>query len=87
MGGEKEFPGPPPQPLLSTPFMGVGEGFFIHRLTSRYWKLAAVFRRAGTARHGYLDMESFHVRDFLFIREIFSGTGFQPVQMQAKACG
>ena len=46
-----------------------------------------VFRRAGTARHGCLDMESFHVRDFLFIREIFSGTGFQPVQMQAKACG
>ncbi|MFH1596587.1 MAG: hypothetical protein ABIG94_09510, partial [Pseudomonadota bacterium] len=42
---------------------------------------------AGTARHGCLDMESFHVRDFLFIREIFSGTGFQPVQMQAKACG
>jgi len=31
-------------------------------------------------------MESFHVRDFLFIREIFSGAGFQPVQAQAKAC-
>jgi hypothetical protein len=24
---------------------------------------------------------------FLFHQEIFSGTGFQPVQTQAKACG